>query len=96
MMDLKQSNIKVNLDYNQRMPEGFAEQMRFHGNQKSSVEEIDFPINSLAPHLCRICEKRFFEGDLRSIGHCVHKFCWNCMIEYATYKINVHEVVLCP
>ena len=93
----------MNFRFTQRVPESFAEQMRFYGAQKSNIEELNFPKNfsstiseSLAPHLCKICAKRFFEGDLLSIGNCLHRFCRNCMIEYATYKINVHEVVLCP
>ena len=30
------------------------------------------------------------------VNLCEHKFCQNCLIEYATYKINVQEAVLCP
>jgi hypothetical protein len=44
---------------------------------------------------CRICEVPFDASSGIGVGHCTHFFCNNCMVNYASYKINVGEEVLC-
>ena len=83
----------IRFTYSSRLPTGFVQHLRSHQLPHENLSITDTITQS---YICKICERKFFDSDLASLNLCVHKFCKNCLIEYAVYKINVHEVVLCP
>ena len=66
--------------------------------KKSSVKVKEIIKAAMSTFVCGICEMNVDREDTKTINSqdCGHRFCTECFTQYAIYKVNVSEEVLCP